>query len=245
LTYLCTGNAQAGTTYQPTLKGFQFYAGISGGGKQLSGRRSDSIDEEDINNTPARLQTSLRNQRISEKNAVVSIMAGFWWKMPRVPLLIGPEIYLGRGNTLSSVKDTRSDPFVPGFFRTYSTDFQRKLFGGAVIRLGYQFCENYLAYLSFGADRSQFSLERAFRYNDDVPGTLIKKTKGLNGAVFGAGLEKSVDKFIVGIDCRVIQYRRYNSVDPLQVSPGNEPASINFSLKPTIINLSLRVAYRF
>ena len=247
LGHLCMSDVHAQTAYQPALKGFQFYVGLSGSGEQMSGRRSESFNEENLLlGSPARTQTVYTNNlRMLEKNAVVSLMTGFLWKIPTLPLLIGPEIYAGRGNALSAVKDVRLDPFVGGENRLYSTDFQRKSFYGILMRVGYQFCEKYLVSLSLGIDRSQFSIERSLHYDGTVPATLIKRTPWLNGVVLGVGLERIFNQFIVGLDCRMIQYRKYNSVDNVDVAAGVTPAFLNFSVQPKITMVSLRVSYRF
>jgi opacity protein-like surface antigen len=182
---------------------------------------------------------------MKERNVVPSGMAGFLWKIPAVPFWVGPEVCVGRGNTTSSVSDVRLDPFGGGENRIYKTDFQRKLFYGALIRFAYQFYQEYLVYLSAGVDHSQFSIKRTLHHQATVPATSIQRTKNMNGTVFGLGVEKNFNQFIVGFDIKMIQYRKYNVVDDVRVAHGVDPAFLNFPVQPKIRMFSLRVAYRF
>jgi hypothetical protein len=240
---------QAHAEAPPLSKPFQFYMGVAGGIETMAGKRSESLDEDNQNLLPPlfrRIITSYTsNLSMSERSGIGSMMTGFLWKIPNVPLLIGPEIYIGRGSTASSFSDMRLDPLHNVEIRYYTTDFQRKLFSGILIRAGYQFCEKYLAYLSFGFDRSQFCIIRTLRHEAAVPTTMVKSTKTLNGIVFGLGLERTFDQFVVGFDFKAIQYRTYNSIDNVQVNPGVRPAFFNFSVQPKIKMFSLRIAYRF
>lgn len=236
-------NAEAAST----LKGFQFYMGMSGGMERMSGQRGEGLDEENQRlGAPNRTKTTYTsNLEMSEKRAVGSLIAGFLWKIPRVPIFIGPEVYVGSGGATSSFSDVRLDPFGADENRYYNTEFQRKLFAGALMRLGYQFCERYLAYLSFGLDRSQFSIKRALHHEQAVPATTVKRTKTLSGPMFGIGLERIFDQFVVGFDFKTIQYQKYNSNDDVRVARRVTPAFLNFSVRPKIKIFSLRVSYRF
>lgn len=240
---------QAHAEAPPASKAFQFYMGIAGGIETMAGKRSEGLDEENqAAAVPPRTKTTYTNNlSMSERSGIGSLMAGFLWKVPNFPVLMGPEIYIGRGSTASSFSDVRLDPFNLALreARYYTTDFQRKLFSGVLIRAGYQFCEKYLAYLSFGFDRCQFSIKRALRHEQAVATTMVNRTKTLNGVVFGIGLEQTFDQFIVGFDFKAIQYRTYNSVDNVQVAPGVTPAFLNFSVQPKIKMFSLRISYRF
>ena len=241
---------QAHAEAPPASKAFQFYMGIAGGIETMAGKRSESLDEQDIPlGAPNRIKTTYTNNlSLSERSGIGSLMAGFLWKVPNFPVLMGPEIYIGRGSTASSFSDTRLDPFnLPPNLETryYTTDFQRKLFSGVLMRFGYQFCEKYLAYLSFGFDHSQFCIKRMLQYQIGVPTTFIKKTKALNGIVYGIGLERNFDQFIVGFDFKAIQYRTYSGSDIVQALPGVRPAFLNFSVRPKIKMFSLRISYRF
>ena len=240
---------QAHAEAPPASKAFQFYMGIAGGIETMAGKRSESLDEDNQNVIlpPFRrtITSYTNNLSMSERSGIGSLMAGFLWKVPNFPVLMGPEIYIGRGNTASSFSDIRLDPFNNIETRYYTTDFQRKLFSGALMRFGYQFSEKYLAYLTLGFDRSQFCIKRTLRHEAAVPTTMVKRTKALNGMVFGLGLERAFDQFIVGFDFKTIQYQTYNSNDNVQVNPGGRPAFLNFSVQPKIKMYSLRISYRF
>lgn len=242
LLFLTQAHAEAPTPSKP----FQFYMGIAGGIETMAGKRSEGLDEENqALGPPNRIKTIYTNNlEKSERSAVSSGIIGFLWKIPTFPILIGPEIFVGSGSTTSSFSDVRFDP-ISGESRYYMTDFQRKLFSGALIRLGYQFCERYLTYLSFGFERGQFSIKRTLHHEQNVLATSIKRTKALTGTVLGIGIERSFDQFIVGFDFKAIQYRTYNSIDNVQVGPGVTPAFLNFSVQPKIKMFSLRIAYRF
>lgn len=241
---------QAHAEAPPASKAFQFYLGIAGGIETMAGKRSEGLDEENVAVVGApRIKTTYTNHlSLSERSGIGSAMAGFLWKIPNVPIMMGPEIYIGRGSTASSFSDTRLDPFnnAPNFeSRNYTTDFQRKFFSGILMRFGYHFCEKYLTYLSLGFDRSQFFIKRTLHHQIGVETTAVKRTKTLNGTVLGIGLERAFDQFIVGFDFKAIQYRTYNSVDNVLVAPGVTPAFLNFSVQPKIKMFSLRIAYRF
>lgn len=246
LTQSLAGSAYAeanAASPSPILNAFQFYLGATGGMERMSGKRSDSLNEADAGGD--RITTVyVDNRRMFENNPTLSAMTGVLWKIPSLPVLIGPELFLGRGATLSSVKDTRLD-LVPET-RFYTTDFQRKLFYGALVRLGYQFCTDYLTYLSVGYDRSQFLISRAIT-NDQVnqPTTMTQYTKWFNGFLLGLGLEKKIASLIVGVDLRMVKYRRRKFVDNMNVPQGIGPGFLSFSVRPIIYTVGLRLSYQF
>jgi len=222
----------------------QFYAGLSGGFERMAGRRTDSVTEDDLAGGIGQLQTIFSNKGMSENNAVTSLIGGFLWGFPQSTILIGPEIYFGRGNTASAVQDDRLD-LTPAF-RHYSTTLQRKNSYGLILRAGYQFNENYLGYLSAGYDKGQFATDRVITYAPrNVTATRAKKTKWLNGLSLGMGIEKKCGSFVVGVDLRMIKYSTFRVTDALNIAPGINPGFIDFSASPKIYSGNLRISYQF
>ncbi len=155
---------------------------------------------------------------------------------------MGAEGYFGRGNALSSVRDTRA---AGANNRFYSTDFQRKFFYGGLLRVACEFCPSYLASFSLGIDRSQFLTKRILTFDPTVTTTFVSRTKGFNGVLFGLGFEKHFGHFGVGLDLKMIQYRRQQTADPVAVPAGQGPATMNFSIRPIIYSAAFRLCYVF
>jgi len=222
---------------QPT----KFYEGVIGGIERMTGRRSEGLIE---TVGGARFTTSYSSSyRMLENNAYLSFVTGFLWKLPPLPLLIGPEFYFGRGNTRSTVTDTVQKDPNNGNYRLYSADYARKFFYGALLRVGYQFCRDYLVAFSLGIDRSQFNMRRYFAIAPTVPPTVINRTRGINGIVFGLGLERHFKNFLFGIDFKLIQFRRQQTQDNVPVA--NAVASSIMFVRPIMYVAGLRLAYVF
>jgi hypothetical protein len=205
-----------------------------GGIDRMTGRRTEQLSEVAVGVT-----TYTDNKRILENNSTISVVGGFLWKFPPLPILMGPEVYFGRGNAMSSVTATTQDGVGN---RYYSTDFQRKFFYGGLIRVGYLFCPDLLGSLSLGIDRSQFLTKRTLATN------LINRTKGFNGVSFGCGLEKHFGHFGFGLDVKLIQYRRQRTTDPVTlgvVQLGAVQSDLSFSVRPIIYSAALRFCYLF
>lgn len=231
-------NSESTNHHCPPL---QFYAGMVGGIDRMNGRRSESLTETVAGTS--RITSYTSNFRMLENNAYLSFMSGFLWKLPPLPILIGPEIYLGRGNTRSTITDASHVNPANGQKRLYVTEFARKFFYGGLIRIGYHFCRDYLVSFSLGIDRSQFLTKRYFALDSTVTPTIINRTKGFNGVLFGLGLEKRIKSLIVGIDLKLIQYRRQLTMDPISIP--TSPAASNFSARPILYIAGLRLAYVF
>lgn len=239
------GSAHAETSPPRVSKPVQFYLGVAGGVERMSGRRSESLNEESAAAAGVRvISVYSDNRRMTENNPSLSGMAGFVWKLPSVPVMMGPEVFLGRGTTLSSLKDTRLDTTPENRF--YMTDFQRKTFYGALVRLGFQFCQTYFTYLSVGVDRAQFSITRAIANDQgNVPTTRAQYTKWFNGFLLGVGFEKTIASLKVGIDLRMVNYRKRSFGDSMNVAPGIAPALLSFSARPVVYSAGLRISYLF
>src|SRR5690606_22832850 len=86
----------------------QFYLGLSGGAERMTGKRSESFTEDDpLSN---RIKIIDQTQSMSTNNAMTSLLAGFSWKLSNLPVLLGPEIYFGRGNTSSKTEVPHQGP---------------------------------------------------------------------------------------------------------------------------------------
>jgi hypothetical protein len=217
-----------------------FYLGMAGGLERLNGRRSEGLSEIIAGVTTVTSYTS--NFRMLENNGYLSFVGGFLWKFPPLPIYIGPEVYLGRGNARSTVTDSNHVDNL-GNNRFYSTDYARKLFYGALMRIAYEFCPKYFASFSLGFDRSQFQIRRYFSLDPLVPATIINRTRTLNGYIIGFGLDKFFKQFVVGLEFKVIQYRRQQITDSITIT--NAPASSNLAVRPVIYHAGIRLAYKF
>ncbi|MBX9804964.1 MAG: hypothetical protein K2Y18_04320 [Alphaproteobacteria bacterium] len=233
------GNASANSWQDNTYcsKPIFFYVGMSGGVERLMGRRTEVLSE-------GAVRTGYTTGKgILENNGVVSAIGGFLWKFPPLPVLMGIEGYIGRGNSLSSVIDIRAD--LGGVNnRYYSTDILRKVFYGGLVRIGYLFCQDNFLYVSLGLDRSQFTTKRVLT-NQPAPtlSNIINRTRGYNGFLFGFGFEKHIGHFVVGAELRNIQYKRQNPSDDVIIPPN--VGSLSMSFRPIIYSALVRFAYRF
>lgn len=224
----------------------QFYAGLSGGFENFTGHRSEKL----ISTAPLASEShtfSDNKKFFSRADIALSAIAGFLWRIPNLPLSIGPEIYLGQGTGKDTVKSTYSDNLA-GEGRTYTADFKRKLFYGILVRTGWNFWQDYFGYLSLGLDFSQFRTDREMitRTNFNPPNVnTLRQTKKLTGFVAGIGVEKRFGSFCVGMDFKRIAYKQQNFFDILKPDPGISPNQLAFSAKPRIYSLSLRFSYFF
>lgn len=232
----------------PSRTPVQFYAGLSGGFERMTGRRTDSIREDSPLAAGTFITTVFADKGMNETNVETSLVGGILWQFPQSSIVLGPEIYIGRGNTQSNIKDDRPDLNigVGNSFRHYSTTLHRKIYGGLLVRAGYQFGENYLGYVSAGYDKGQFAIDRVMTYEPQtLAATRATKTKWLNGLLFGFGLEKKCSSFIVGFDFRIIKYSTFRIIDGLNNAAGFLPGSINFSASPKVYSCALRISYQF
>jgi len=237
-----TGEAYVNPPSEPACSPVIFYAGMVGGIERMTGRRAESLTET-IAGVPT-VTTYGVDQRMLENNGNLSFVGGFLFGPPAESMRIGPEFFFGRGNALSNVSDARQTP--DGLNnRFYSTDFQRKFFYGGLIRVGYLFCEKYFPSLSFGIDRSQFRTKRilALDPGPNRQATVIDRTKGFNGFLFGIGFERHFKHLILGVDLKLIQYRRQSNDDSVVIA--NSPAASRLSVRPVMYTAGLRLCYRF
>lgn len=224
----------------------QFYAGLSAGFEHLSGKRSEKIIS---NNAFSESRVFSDNKKFSScSDIALSGIAGFLWKIPNLPLSIGPEVYLGRGKVSHVVKDTYHDAAAVEN-RTYTAELKRKLFYGLMVRAGGNFWKEYFGFLSIGIDFSQFMTDRLMLTANNAPlnSNTFRKTKRLSGFVMGIGVEKRFGSMCVGIDLKRITYKQQNFFDTLRPDAGvpGAPSQLTFSARPKVYSLSLRISYLF
>jgi len=242
-----TGTVNANTTPAPapiqSSTSFpQFYAGLSGGFENLTGHRSEELISTDPASTP---QTFSDNKKFNARADIALCgIAGFLWKVPNLPISIGPEIYLGQGSGSDVVKKTYDDARA-GEVRTYSAEFKRKLFYGIMVRSGWNFWKEYFGFISLGADFSQFMTDRLMVTNAADNQNSFRGRKRLTGFLTGIGLEKRFGSMCVGIDFKRITYKQQNFLDTFNPTPGRPPNQLAFSAKPRVYSLSLRLSYFF
>ncbi|MDF3034327.1 MAG: hypothetical protein K0R76_1281 [Alphaproteobacteria bacterium] len=223
----------------------QFYVGLSSGFENLSGRRSEELIAD-----PIFAQSTIfsNNQKFSSRaDIALSAIAGFQWGIPNLPLSIGPEIYLGKGNGSNLVKINYHDA-IAAENRTYAAEFKRKLFYGFIVRTGWNFWKDYFGFLSLGIDMSHFMTDRSMLTNTNLPNfnfQTLRRTKKLSGFLMGIGIEKRFGCIGVGIDLKRVTYRQQNFFDTLNPDPGTPPNQLSFSVRPKIYSLSLRISYLF
>lgn len=237
-----------GTLFMPGLqahasyKNFQPYVAVSGGTEHLSGKRNDSITEDD--GAGVAVTTILSNaKKMSNDNIALSFLGGFTWKPTALPIAFGPEIYIGRGAVRSKLTDVRED-LVPQN-RYYTAELNRQFNYGIVARAGYQ-CHNYFLSLAVGYDRGRFKLNRALTYDPTNVSTVKKnRSKTLSGLVLGAGVEKKIQNFSIGIDFRYTKYAKFSANHTFDAGAGLIPGTLDFSARPKIYATTLRLSYQF
>jgi len=236
----------------PPAKPLQFYVGLSGGINSMTGRRDEKVTNYPDPAQPVNIFSD--NLRFSNKNAFYSAFAGFTWNISKLPLFMGPEIYLGRTNTESERRaSVRYEG--DGTVRTMQTSIQQSNFAGTSAQIGINFPHQTRSYLSLGIEFSRFhhstfyiprSAIAAVGAVEDLLPPSFATTKCLKGFVWGIGAEKAYKNFRFGGDIRFINYKTFkasyttNNPDPLA------PVDVIInSFKPKNIRFSLRFIYDF
>lgn len=241
-----TGGMQAHASY----KDFQPYIAVSGGVEHLGGKRTDFINEDDLTGTNTLVTTFFSaNKGLSNTNVALSFLGGFTWKPTEFPIVVGPEIHIGRGATRSRFTDSRLDLRLlldTELFRYYTSELERRFNYGIVARAGYH-CLDYLLSVVVGYDYGRFKETRAFTDDPTArPVVSVSKTKGLSGLVLGAGVEKKFQNFAVGIDFRYTKYAKFTSNQTFDFDPENIlPSTLGFSARPKVYATTLRISYQF
>lgn len=135
-------------------KAFQPYLGLSGGIDKLTGKHKDSLIEP--NGIPVVVYSSNQTLPTSGQAVSGSAIAGFLVDIPCTPIAVGPEVYIGHSNATSNFRYAYNDS-AAGEDRVYTSALKRNSFYGLLLRGGVSFCQEYFAYLSIGADFSNFS----------------------------------------------------------------------------------------
>ncbi len=240
-------NAQSAPAPTPTQSSTdmpQFYVGLSAGFEHLTGYRSERFIS---HNPPSTSKVFSDNKKIfSRSDIALSGIAGFLWKIPNLPLSIGPEVYLGQGNGRDVVKSTYHDALILEN-RTYTAELKRKLFYGLMVRAGWNFWKEYFGFLSLGVDFSQFMTDRLMITDNANPLNFntLRKTNRLTGFLMGIGIEKRFGSLCVGIDLKSITYKKKSFFDTLNPDTVLAPNQLEFSARPKIYSLSLRISYLF
>lgn len=248
LTLAFFGNTvMGGMQVHASYKDFQPYIAVSGGVEHLGGKRTDFINEDDLTGSDTLVTTFFsKNKGLSNTSPTLSFLAGFTWKPTELPIVIGPEIHIGRGATRSKFTNSHVDFNIPPLFRYYTSELERRFNYGIVARAGYQ-CLDYLLSAVVGYDYGRFKETRALTHDPETrPTTQISKTKGLSGLILGAGVEKKFQNFAVGIDFRYTKYAKFTSNQTFDFDPGVLlPSTLGFSARPKTYATTLRISYHF
>lgn len=219
----------------PPQKTLQFYAGLSGGINQMSGKRSESVD------TPAAAETTVfsNQQNFNDRKAQYAAFAGASYFIPQTKIFIGPEIYVGRGHGEQELQKSVFDPGV-GDRRILTSSFSQSVFFGGTLKGGYNF-GSCLGYVILGGESSLFKSHINYVPFAPDPSGSYKSSKWLKGFLWGIGLEKRLNNILLGADVRFVQYGKFKVQSPHL--PSRETVFASF--KPKNIRFSLRLSYVF
>lgn len=232
----------SGVSLADTPKKLSPYIGFSGNIDHLSGKRKDTIMEDDAGGVI--VTTHLNSgKNMSNTNVGITAFGGVLWQPTAYPLVFGPELYFGRSTVKSRFSDVRED-LVPQT-RFYSKELERQYNYGIVARGGVKY--NCLAFLlTVGFDRGQFKERAVLTYDPTNIKTIIySKSKTLSGLVLGAGVEQQINKFVIGVDFRYTQYKKLTMQHIFDAGAGIIPGTITLNAHPKIFATALRVSYQF
>lgn len=232
----------SGVTLANTPKKISPYIGFSGNIDHLSGKRKDTVTEDDGGGTI--VTTHLNNgKNMSNTNVGITAFGGLLWQPTAYPIVFGPELYFGRSTVNSRFSDVRED-LVPQN-RFYRKELERQYNYGIVARGGVKY--NCLAFLlTVGFDRGHFKERTVLTYDPTNIKTIIySKSKALSGLVLGAGVEKQINHFVIGIDFRYTRYKKVTTHHTFNAGAGLIPGTITLNAHPKIFATALRVSYQF
>ena len=220
-----------------------FYVGIAGSLDHLSGKRTEQLT------TGADTFLSFSNGGSLSTNGVnAKGLLGFLWTIPSSRFVLSPEIYLGQGNVETTLQKSDEDPAIPAN-KGLQSSFKRNLTMGFVGRFGFYLsdCQNNLAYLLFGIDKSRFQNSFSLSSGNDalgnnVPPLFEKRSKWLKGRIIGLGFERKFNNFKLGIDVRYTFYSSWGGYSR-KAAVSDDVISIQFN--PKIISTSLTFCYLF
>lgn len=241
---LCTVGGVGEASIEVSSQKFPlFYLGLSGSFERMSGKRSEYFRESDLLGGAVTQYT--QGKRMSENNVATSVLAGALGRFSPLPIAIGSEVYFGKSNTLSKIADVRQDNNIPPVNIYYSAGIQRKLYYGALLKVGYEFYQDYLASFLVGVERGQFEVSKALTYDPENTSAILRgKTKWASGLVLGVNLEKKIGDFNVGLDLKHIQYNRCSFIDTIE-DPLLGSSVLELSSRPQVFSTALRISYLF
>lgn len=238
----------------------QFYAGASFGTQRLSGHRNESAFYNPdpaggfLTGVPGTIHFA--NQKpFSTINGFYLGHIGFSWVIPQTYIFLGPEIYLGRGNTHNDLSvSVRDDPVYTPTIRSVSASLRQSAFFGGAVQIGFNAKWDFRPYMLLGVESSQFQYignyiprSQAFLSigggpgpAEDYPPTALNRTKWLGGFLWGLGLERQVHSIRLGVDIRFIHYKEFKTAT---LANAFDPETFFTVIKPKNIRFGLRISY--
>lgn len=249
--------ANTSSTPTPPQKYYmpQLYAGMSLGVQRLKGRRSEITQATSDRLVPLE-ETVIFSDHLhfSNNNGYYSAHVGLTWDVPNVPLFFGPEIYLGRGNTTTSLKQTVFE-IDNNLKRTLSASISQSSFWGGSLQIGLNYQGKLRPYLLFGIDKSVFEYTGTYTPRSeaaidlilgnpgiDLSDTFLKTRKWLRAFFWGGGIEKQFNNWRIGADVRVMRYKDLKSAYKATTV---DPETLFSSFKPNNIRFGLKASYLF
>ena len=228
------------STEVATARPVEFYVGVSVGHDRMTAKRTEQVVT--ITNVHLPFSTNKTQTRNGMNGKVI---AGFLWTVPNTAFVLSPEIYIGQGSSLT-LKESALDE-AANVMKTYKSTFKQSLAIGAVLRAGFYLTgDNNFLYGLVGIDRSKFENKFMLSSTDvgglAIPTLIEKRSKHLKSSVFGAGFEKKINSFKVGIDCRYASYSAWSNYSK-KALVSRDILSISF--KPKIVSTSLTFCYLF
>lgn len=233
-------------------KPVQFYAGLSGGIQHMSGKRNESVFN--APNSTITFADGISSSSLSSNNGHYSLFGGFSMTIPNVPIFIGPEISIGRGNTQNEHAESVIDE-ATGLRRAMQTQIRQLNFLGGSLQVGTQLPWQSRGFVLLGIDLSQYRYSTLYVPRsanainpavDDFPPASFASTKWLRGFMWGIGLEKEYKCFRVGGDIRVVTHKMFRkSFDAPSGNAARPIDAINSFFKPKVMRFSLRFSYLF
>jgi hypothetical protein len=238
LSALCVNAGKSAESTTP-----QFYAGVSIGHDRMTAKRTEEL----LAGTGQRLFFS--NNKTQRTNGVTGkVIAGFLWTVPNTQFVLSPEMYIGHGSGQITLQGHKSIQDLGGIIeKDYQSTFKQSLAMGLLLRAGFYLSgDNNFLYALTGIDCSKFEnkfmLASSFVNLIPVPTLFEKRSKFLKSTFFGMGIERKINKFKVGIDCRYMPYSAWGNYSRVAVE-SNDKITVRF--KPKIISTTLTFCYIF
>ena len=228
------------STEVATARPVEFYVGVSVGHDRMTAKRTEQV----VTALNAHLPFST-NKTQTRNGMNGKVIAGFLWTVPNTAFVLSPEIYIGQGSALTLKESAFDEP--ANVMKTYKSTFKQSLAVGAVLRAGFYLTgDNNFIYGLVGIDRSKFENKFMLSSTDigglTIPTLIEKRSKHLKSSVFGAGFEKKINSFKVGIDCRYASYSAWGNYSKKALISRD---ILSISFKPKIVSTSLTFCYLF